>query len=57
MKWDGAKLVITDDDELNGNAAESTQTWSLDATGNLVVESTSNFAGTPTTTKATYKKG
>jgi len=36
---------------------ESTQAWSLDATGNLVVESTSSFTGTPTTTKTTYKKG
>jgi len=56
-KWDGAKLVITTTTNFNGNAAESTQTWSLDATGNLVVESTSNFGGTPTTAKATYKKG
>jgi hypothetical protein len=56
-KWDGSKLVITTTMNFNGNAAESTQTWSLDATGNLVVESTSNFGGTPTTTKATYKKG
>ena len=56
-KWDGAKLVITTTTNFNGNANESTQTWSLDATGNLVVESTSNFGGTPTTAKATYKKG
>jgi len=56
-KWDGAKLVITTTTNFNGNAAESTQTWSLDATGNLIVESTSNFTGTPTTTKSTYKKG
>jgi hypothetical protein len=57
VKWDGAKLVITTTTNFNGNALESTQAWSLDATGNLVVESTSNFTGTPTTTKATYKKG
>jgi len=57
-KWDGAKLVITTTTNFNGNANESTQTWSLDATGNLIVESTSNFGGNgPTTTKATYKKG
>jgi hypothetical protein len=56
-KWDGAKLVITTTSNFNGNATESTQTWSLDATGSLVVESTSSFTGTPTTTKATYKKG
>ena len=56
-KWDGAKLVITTTTNFNGNANESTQTWSLDATGNLIVEATSNFGGNPTTTKATYKKG
>jgi hypothetical protein len=57
VKLDGAKLVISTTTNFNGNAAESTQTWSLDATGNLLVETTSNFSGTPTTTKATYKKG
>jgi hypothetical protein len=57
VKWDGAKLVITTTSNFNGNAFETTQTWSLDATGNLLVESTSNVTGTPTTTKATYKKG
>ena len=56
-KWDGAKLVITTTTNFNGNANESTQTWSLDATGNLIVEATSNFGGNPTTTKMTYKKG
>ncbi|HVQ42672.1 MAG TPA: hypothetical protein VMS54_10705 [Vicinamibacterales bacterium] len=56
-KWDGAKLVITTTINFNGNAVESTQAWSLDATGNLIVETTSSFTGTPTTTKATYKKG
>jgi hypothetical protein len=57
VKWDGAKLVITTTINFNGNAMESTQAWSLDATGNLVVETTSSFTGTPTTTKSTYKKG
>lgn len=56
-KWDGAKLLITTTTNFNGNPFESTQSWSLDATGNLVVESTSNFNGTPTTMKSTYKKG
>ena len=55
-KWDGAKLVITTTTNFNGNSLESTQTWSLDASGNLLVESTSNFGGNPTTTKSTYKK-
>ena len=56
VKWDGAKLVITTTISFNGNPTESTQTWSLDSSGSLVVESSSNFTGTPTTTKVTYKK-
>ena len=56
-KWDGAKLVITTTTNFNGNANESTQTWSLDATGTLVVESMGNFGGNTTTQKTTYKKG
>jgi hypothetical protein len=55
-KWDGAKLVITTTVSFNGNPAETIQTWSLDSSGNLVVESSSNITGTPTTTKVTYKK-
>jgi hypothetical protein len=56
VKWDGAKLVITTTINFDGNVAESTQSWTLDGSGNLVVESSSNFGGTPTTSKATYKK-
>ena len=56
VKWDGAKLVITTTINVNGNLAESTQTWMLDGSGNLVIESSSNFTGTPTTSKLTYKK-
>jgi len=56
VKWDGAKLVITTTISFNGNPAESTQTWMLDGSGSLVIETSSNFGGTPTTTKATYKK-
>jgi hypothetical protein len=48
--------VITTTVNFQGNNAETTQAWSLDASGNLVVETTSNFGGSPTTTKATYKK-
>ncbi len=33
VKWDGAKLVITTTTNFNGTANESTQTWSLDASG------------------------
>ena len=56
VKWDGSKLVITTTTNFGGNTAESTQIWALDASGNLLIESTSNFTGTPTTTKTTYKK-
>jgi len=57
VKWDGAKLVITTTVSFNGTPAETTQSWMLDGSGNLVVESSSNFSGTPTTSKFTYKKG
>jgi len=57
VKWDGAKLVITTSVNFSGNVGESTQTWMLDGSGNLVVESSSNLTGTLTTSKATYKKG
>ena len=54
---DGAKLVITTTMNFGGNAVETTQTWMLDGSGALVVESSSSFGGNPTTSKATYKKG
>jgi len=57
VKWDGAKLVITTSINFSGNVGETTQSWILDGTGNLVVETSSNLTGTPTTSKATYKKG
>jgi hypothetical protein len=56
VKWDGAKLVITTTINFNGNGIETTQSWMLDPSGALVIESASNFNGTPTTTKSTYKK-
>jgi hypothetical protein len=56
VKWDGAKLVITTSISFSGNVGETTQSWIIDGTGNLVIETTSNLTGTPTTTKATYKK-
>ena len=56
VKWDGAKLVITTSVNFSGNVGETTQSWILDGTGNLVVETSSNLTGTPTTSKATYKK-
>jgi hypothetical protein len=55
-KWDGAKLILISVSNFNGNAAETTQVWSVDGSGTLTVESTNNFSGTPTTAKAQYKK-
>ena len=57
-KWDGGKLVITTSSSFNGNTFETTMAFSLDAAGNLVVDSTSpgRGGGAPTTTKQTYKK-
>jgi hypothetical protein len=56
-KWDGSKLVITTTTNFNGNPFETTQSWSLDALGNLIVEATVNFGPNgPTTTKTTFKK-
>jgi hypothetical protein len=43
----------------DGNAVETTMTLSLDASGNLLVESTRpdfQGGGAPITTKMTYKK-
>src|SRR3954467_10984030 len=58
-KWDGDKLVITTTSNFNGNAFETTMALSLDAAGDLVVDSTSpgRGGGAPTTTKMAYKKG
>jgi hypothetical protein len=58
-KWDGNKLVITTSVNFGGNPIETSMSMSLDATGNLLVESTTpgrQGGGTPTTTKTTYKK-
>ena len=56
VKWDGAKLVITTTISFNGNSSETTQSWMLDASGSLIIETSSNVTGAATTTKATYKK-
>jgi hypothetical protein len=53
VAWDGGKMILT---MREGRRLVMTQTWSLDATGNLVIESTSNVGGSPAA-KATYKKG
>jgi hypothetical protein len=59
-KWDGAKLVLTTTVNFNGQTFETVQVWALDATGNLVVESTRpdfQGGGAPVKSTATYKKG
>ncbi len=62
-KWDGSKLVIDSKQQMNmgGNAMtlDTKRVLSLDASGNLVVETTRGGMGgnAPTTTKMVYKKG
>jgi hypothetical protein len=57
-RWDGSKLVITSTTTLGGsNPYDATQTWSLDASGNLIIEGSSNMGGTAITAKTTFKKG
>jgi hypothetical protein len=56
IKWDGTRLLITSTSNFQGNTVETTQAWSLDASGTLTVESTTNFGGNSTSTKAQYKK-
>ena len=58
-KWDGNKLVISTSINFGGNTAELGTTYSLDATGNLIVESTRpdfQGGGAPVKTTVTYKK-
>jgi hypothetical protein len=58
-KWDGGKLVVTTNFTMGENQVTRTQTLSLDASGQLVVSTTSpgRGGGEPTTTVQTYKKG
>lgn len=57
ITWSGNTLVVTTTGEVNGNKFESTTTLSLDAGGNLVLESTfPSQDGGKNTSKATYKK-
>jgi hypothetical protein len=57
--WDGTKLVVTTSFKMGETAVERKQAFQLDATGQLVVETTSpgRDGGEPMTTKQTYKKG
>jgi hypothetical protein len=58
VKWDGDKLVVTTSSTINGNPVETTMVLQIDASGQLVAESTGpgRGGGPPTTTKMTYKK-
>ena len=59
VKPDGGKLVVTTSMSFDGNPVQTSMTMSLDAAGNLVVESTRpdfQGGGGPITTKMTYKK-
>ncbi len=58
-KWDGGKLNVATKMDFGGNVVETSMVMSLDATGNLVVDTTRpdfQGGGGPITTKATYKK-
>ncbi len=58
-KWDGAKLMTTTTASFNGQSFDITMNMSLDATGNLVIESTtpSMNGGDPMPMTTKYKKG
>ena len=57
-RWEGDKLIIDTKMNFNGNDVASSMSLSIDAGGQLVVESTGagRGGGPPTTTKMTYKK-
>jgi len=57
--WEGNKLVVTTSFTMGENAVTRTQSFTLDASGQLVVSTTSpgRGGGEPTTTVQTYKKG
>ena len=58
-KWDGPKLLVNTKMDFGGNVVETSMVMTLDAAGNLVVDTTRpdfQGGGAPITTKATYKK-
>jgi hypothetical protein len=58
--WSGSKLVLTAISDFNGQTFEVKSTWTLNADGTLLSETTRpdfQGGGAPTTTKSTYKKG
>jgi hypothetical protein len=57
--WEGSKLVITTSYSMNENPVQTTMALSLNAEGQLVVETTApgRGGGDPTTTTQRYTKG
>jgi hypothetical protein len=57
--WDGAKLSISTSRDFNGQTTTTKMVLSMDATGQMVVETTApgRNGGEPTTTKQMFKKG
>ena len=56
-KWNGTGLVLTTTTTFNGSTTSTSQTWSLDEVGDLLVETTANVQGKPTKTVTKYQKG
>jgi len=56
VTWGGGRLVITITTSDANNVSTQTQTWSLDASGNLVVDAVLTYQGKSTTSRAIYKK-
>jgi surface antigen len=59
LKCDGDKLLLTTVADFQGNQFETKQVWTIDPSGNLVIESTRpdfQGGGAPVTSKATFKK-
>jgi hypothetical protein len=57
VTWDGGRLVIATTTTSNGSPGwTQSQTWSLDASGNLIVEAVLTVRGETKTSKATYRK-
>jgi hypothetical protein len=57
-KFDGSTLVVTRDQQMQGASVTITQKFSLDAQGNLWIETTRpGQDGAPMSTKVQYKKG
>ena len=56
VRWDGDKLVLTTKTADENYGPSQTQTWSLDASGHLIVDAIFTYRGNSTTSKTTYKK-